>query len=115
MHKDALSLFHINTCSLTKNTEEPEYQIDKISFHFDVIGISESSIKKNKSPINSINLKDYSHETCPTEYSAGWILLYISNHLFYKPRGDLCIYKSAELESTCNEILNPTNVIKGFI
>ena len=49
----------------------------------------------------------------PMESSAGGTLLYISIHLSYKRRNDLCIYKSTELESTFIEILNPkkTNVI----
>ena len=64
-HKDASSLFHINTCSLRKNIEELEYLLDK-KHDFDVISISESRIKKDKSPINSINLKGYSYESCPT-------------------------------------------------
>ena len=74
-------------------------------------------LKKDKSPINSINLKGYSHESCPTEYTAGGTLLYISNNLSYKPRNNLCIYKSTELESTFIEILSPkkTNVIVGCI
>ena len=74
-------------------------------------------LKKDKSPINSINLKGYSHESCPTESAAGGTLLYISNNLSYKPRNDLCIYKSTELESTFNEILSPkkTNMIVGCI
>ena len=74
-------------------------------------------LKKDKSPINSINLKGYSHESCPTESAAGGTLLYTSNNLSYKPRNDLCIYKSTELESTFIEILSPkkTNVIVGCI
>ena len=74
-------------------------------------------LKKDKSPINSINLKGYSHESCPTESAAGGTLLYISNNLSYKPRNDLCIYKSTELESTFIEILSPkkTKVIVGCI
>ena len=50
-HEDALSLFHINTCSLSKNIEEIEYFINKTKIDFDVIGISESRIKKNNCPI----------------------------------------------------------------
>ena len=97
-HKNAVSLFHINTCSLSKNIEELEYLLDKTKIDFDVIGISESRIKKDESPINSINLKGYSHESCPTESAAGGTLLYITNNLSYKPRNDLCIYKSKDLE-----------------
>ena len=47
-HKDALSLFHISTCSLPKNIEEREYLLDKTKTNFDAIGISESRIKKDK-------------------------------------------------------------------
>ena len=58
-------------------------------------------------------MKGYSHKNCLTESAAGGTLLYISNHLSYKPRNDLCIYKSTELLSKFIKILNPkkTNVI----
>ena len=112
-----MSLFHINSCSLPKNTEELKCLLDKAKIDSDVIGISESRIKKDKSAINSINLKGYSHESCPTESAAGGILLYISNNLSYKPRNHLCVYKSTELESTFIKILNPKkpNVIVSCI
>ena len=45
-------------------------------------------------------------------------LLCTSNHLSYKPRNDLCIYKSTKSELTFTEILNPkktNNVIVGCI
>ena len=35
-----LSLFHINTYSLSRNIEELQYLLDKIKTGFDVIGIS---------------------------------------------------------------------------
>ena len=76
-----MSLFNFNTCSLPKNIEELEHQSDTTKIDFDVIGISESRIKKDKYPINSINLKGYSHESCPTESAVGGTLLHISNHL----------------------------------
>ena len=50
-HKNALSLFHINTCSLPKFFEEPQYLLDKTKIDFDVLGISESGIKKDTSLI----------------------------------------------------------------
>ena len=43
---------HINTCLLSKNIEELEYLMNKTKIDFDVIGISESRIKKNNCPIN---------------------------------------------------------------
>ena len=87
-HKNAVSLFHTNTCSFLKNIEELDYLLDKTKIDFDLKGISESKIKKDKSSLNRINLKDYSYESCPTKSTAG----YISNRLSYKPRNDLCIY-----------------------
>ena len=53
-------------CSLSKNIEGLKYLLDKTKIDFDVIGISESRIKKYKSPINSINLKGYSVAPCYT-------------------------------------------------
>ena len=52
-----------------------------------------------------------------TGSSAGGILLYISNHLFFKSKNGLYIYKFTELESTFIEILNPkkANVIMRCI
>ena len=102
-----MSLFHTNLYFLSKNIEKLEYLLDKTKSYFDVIVISKSRIKKDKFSINSINLKGYSHESCPTESAADGALLYISNNLSYKPRNDLCIYKSTELEPTFIEILNP--------
>ena len=86
-----MSLFHINTCSLPKNIEELKYFLDTTKIGFDVIGISESRIKNDKSPINSINLKGCSYESYPMEFAAGGTLLYISNNPSYKPRNDSCI------------------------
>ena len=81
------------------------------------IAISETRITKNKAPINHIDLTNYSYQHCPTESSAGGTLLYIRNHLSYKTRNDLNIYKSAELESTFIEIINhkKSNIIGGCI
>ena len=62
-------------------------------------------------------LNHYSFEFTPTETSAGGTLLYIANHLSYKCRNDLSIYKKNELESTFIEIVNPkkSNIIVGVI
>ena len=52
-------------------------------------------------------------ESTPTESSAGVTLLYIANHLSYKPRQDFNIYKKNELGSIFIETVNPetTNII----
>ena len=62
-------------------------------------------------------MNNFSFEFTPTKSSAGGTLFYVANHLSYKPRLDLNIYKSNELESTFIEILNPkkSNIIIGFV
>ena len=75
--------------------------------NFDIIAISETRITKQVSLSNSLYLNNYSFEFTATETSAGGTLLYIANHLSYKCRNDLHIYKKNELESTFIEIVNP--------
>ena len=84
---------------------------------FDIIAISETRITKQVSLSNNLYLNDYSFEFTPTETAAGGTLLYIANHLSYKCRNDLNIYKKNELESTFIEIVNPkkSNIIVGVI
>ena len=86
--------------------------------NFDIIAISETRITKNINNIlPNINLNNYVFEFTPTESSAGGTLIYVANHLAYKPRTDLQIYKKRDLESTFIEIINPkkSNVIVNCI
>ena len=117
-HKDkSLSLFHINACSLNKNFDDLQHLLSCTKTKFDIIAISETRITKQVSLLNNLNLNNYSFEFTPTETSAGGTLLYIANHLSYKCRNDLNIYKKNELESTFIEIVNPkkSNIIVGVI
>ena len=79
--------------------------------------ISETRITKKVSLLNNFNLNNYSFEFTPTKTSAGGALLYSTNHLSYKCRHDLNIYKKNELGSTFIEIVNPkkSNIIVGVI
>ena len=84
---------------------------------FDKIAVSETRITKQVSLLNNLNPNHYSFEFTPTEASAGGTLPYIANHLSYKCRNDLNIYKKNELESTFIETVNPknSNIIVGVI
>ena len=112
---NSLFLFYLNdlnACSLNKHFDDLEYLIKTTNQTFDVIAISESRIKSNINIyITNINLPNYSIEYTPTESHAGGTLLYISNNMAYKPREDLNIYKTHELESTFIEIINPKTQI----
>ena len=97
-NKPSLSLFHLNTCSLPQNSEDLEYLLDSTNFNF--------KKTKNKAPINDIDFKNYSYKHCPTEFSAGGILLCIGSYMSFKTRNHLNIYKFSQLESTSIEIIN---------
>ena len=103
----SLALFHINVCSLNKNFNELEHLTSCTNKNFDVIAISETRTTKNIFLTNNLTMNNFSFEFTPTESSAGCTLLYVANHLSHKPRLELNIYKSNELESAFIEILNP--------
>ena len=117
-HKNkSLLLFHINPCFLNKNFDHLQHLLSCTKNFFDIIVIIETRNTKNVSLLNNLNLNNYSFEFAPTETSAGGTLLYIANHLSYKYRNVLSIYKKNELESTFIEIFNPrkSNIIVGVI
>ena len=105
-HK-SLALFHINACSLNKNFDDLEHLLKCTNKVFDIIAVTETRITKQTSLTININPRNYIIEFTPTESSAGGMLLYIASQLSYKPRPDLNIYKSNQLESTFVEIIDP--------
>ena len=84
---------------------------------FQIIGISESRIKLNKTTSSNIQIPNYTIEQCPTESSNGGTLLYIKKDIIYKVRYDHKKYKSKEIESIYIEIIkrNQKNIIVGCI
>ena len=90
----AVFLFHLSTCSLSKSKDDLEHLIQSTKTDFDIIAVSESRIIKNKFPPIDISTPNYSYEFCLMEVSAGGTLIYVRNHLSYKTRNDLNIYKS---------------------
>ena len=93
-HKNkSLSLFHINAFSLNKNFDNLHHLLSCTKTQFDTIAINETRITRQVSLLNNLNLNNYSFDVTLTETSAGGTLLYIANHLSYKCRNDLNIYK----------------------
>ena len=103
-------------CSLSKNFEELQYLLKSTNKNFDIIAITETRTRKDISITSNLSLNNYSFRLTSTESSAGGTLLYIANHLSYKPHNDLNIYKKSELESTFIEVINPqiSNIIIGY-
>ena len=88
-----------------------------LNFDFDILGLTETRIKKQHGITFPISIEGYSFEHTPTESSCGGALMYISNKLNYKPRNDLLIYEPALIESIFVEIICPRkcNVIVGCL
>ena len=87
--RKALSFFHMNVCSLTKNFDDFNRLLNELNVSFDILAVTETRIKKvSSSPIN-LQLSNYSTEHTPTESSAGGTLLYISKRLLNQLRNDL--------------------------
>ena len=110
-------MFHTNGCSLNKNFDDLEYLLKRTNRKFDTVAVTETRITRNTSKLCNISLKNYAVESTPNKSSAWGTLFYVKNHLPYKPRNDLNIYKKSELESTFVEIINPNklNIIVGVI
>ena len=81
----------------------------------DIVAVSETRIAKKTSLTSNVNLNNYCFE--PTESTAGGTLLYKANHLSYKSRNDLNLYKANQLESTFIEKINSpkSNIIVGCL
>ena len=110
------SILHLNIHSIQRHIEELRIVLHALSFKFDVIAISESKLKDN--PQVDINLTGYHKPHCKfTEAEKGGTILYVSTALNFKPRKDLEIYESKELESSFIEIINKksSNAIVGVI
>ena len=110
------SILHLNIHSIQRHVEELRILLHALDFKFDIIAISESKLKNN--PQIDISLPEYHPPHCKfTEAEKGGTILYISKALVYKPRKDLEIYASKELESSFIEIINKksSNDIVGVI
>ena len=110
------SILHLNIHSIQRHVEELRVLLHALDYRFDIIAISESKLKND--PQIDIKLPGYHPPHCKfTEAEKGGTILYISTTLFYKPRKDLEIYESKELESSFIEIINKktSNDIVGVI
>ena len=107
----------MNISSLCRNLDDLHTLLSEINVKFDIIGITETRLKKNSIRNINIDLKEYTIEHTPTEANCGGTLLYINNTFNYAVRNDLRIYQKKEIESIFIEIINPKgkNVIVGCI
>ena len=80
--KSSLSIFHNNVRSLIRNLENLKVQLlDQLDFHFNIIGITETTIT-NSSELNfEIQIPGYEFEYVPTPLASGGVGMYVDNTL----------------------------------
>ena len=103
----SLALFHINACSLNKFFDNLQHLLSCTNKNFDVITITEIKITKSTSLTNNITMNNFLFLFLPYWIFNSGTLLYIADHLLYKPGLDLNVCKSNKLEPTFIEALNP--------
>ena len=86
-------LFHLNINSLSFHFDELESLISKSKNDFQIIGISETRLKKAQETTTNIQLENYNIEHVPAESADRGVLIYIKKAINYKLRPDLMIYK----------------------
>ena len=103
------SIFHTNIGSISKHIDELRDTLSFLNYDFDIIGITETKIRKNIKTKVNLDIDGYKYYYTPTESEKGGTLIYISDKLNSKPRLDLekQLYKSGILESSVLEIMNP--------
>ena len=114
----SFSILHLNIHSIEKHIDEFRVVLAMLEFKFDILCLSESKIINGFDPKVDINIDGYQSPVgTPTVSTKGGVLIYVKNGINFKPRNDLLIYKSKELESFFIEIINPkeTNTIVGVI
>ena len=97
------SIIHLNIASLEKHKDELEKVLSMLNFKFDLIGISETKIKKGIDPNFNVEIKGYKHLSTLTESDKGGVIIYIAKHHDCKPMEDLdaIVYKTYVLEAVC--------------
>ena len=118
-NKDDFSLFHLNIASLGKHKIELETILSLINYKFDIIGITETKIKKGTEPITDIKYNGFKEYSTPAESDKGGAILYVDEEYDSEARSDLdsIMYKPNEIESVFIEINNPglKNTVVGCI
>jgi len=106
--KYGFSLFHLNIASLGCHKDELEELLSIVEHKLDVIGLSETKIKKGQTPIYDTTLKGYKNCFTPTESDKGGTIIYYNENLEGHHRKDLdkMLYFPKKLESTFLEINN---------
>ena len=114
----SFGFLHVNIASLNKHFDELSETLSRLKYNFDVIGISEHKITKEKLPSNNITLPGYEEFIYePTGTTHGGAGFYIKTGLDYVVRDDLKLNTPSFFEAMFIEIILPDrkNLIVGCI
>ncbi len=114
----SFSIFHLNIHSIERHISELRTILLTLNFPFDFICITETKIIKDINPKIDIKLPGYQTPVgTPTESTKGGVLIYAREGIECKPRPELNVYKSKELESHFIEVVNTNkaNTIVGVL
>ena len=101
----------------TKSFDDFKILLNDSNVSLDILGLTESRIKKDSlSPVNH-DLGNHSFEHTPTELLPGGTLRYISKRFCYQLRNELKVYHSGKVKSTFIETIcsKSTNATVGCI
>ena len=85
-------LFHVNIASLNLHIDDFKLILSRLNFNFDIIGISEHTIRNDILPSNNISIPGYEEFIFePIESTHGCTGFYIEDNIDYITRKDLQI------------------------
>ena len=114
----SFGLFHANIASLNLHIDDLRDLLSRLDFTFDVIGISEHKIKKDKKPSNNIDILGYNEFIFePSGTACGGTGFYIHEKHNYLERDDLRLNSPSDFEAKFVEIVfsDRKNLVIGCI
>lgn len=114
-----LSLFHVNSRSLSKNLDNLVTTLSLLSIKFDIVAITETWLNSNSNP-HVFNIPGYHFECRSRQGRAGGVALYLNDIFSYNVNDDFSIFEDGCFESLFIEVqvqTNPNlkNIIIGVI
>ena len=114
----SLGMIHANIASLNSHIDDLRDLLARLDFTFDVIGISEHKIKKDRQPSNNINLVGYNEFIFePSGTACGGTGFYINEKHDFIIRHDLKLNSPSNFEVMFVELVLPDrkNLIIGCV
>ena len=99
------SLIHVNTRSLSKNSDQLLSLLAGSKINFDVVGTSETKQKTGMGFLVNVDINNYFMYTQPSKLASGGVAIYVNDRLDHSRVEDMCI-ATDEFEVLWIEIKN---------